>query len=271
VVIGTHEACEREGIDQESINLPGRVPDLIHRIRSQNERTVVCLNCGSPKSLTPWIDEVKAVLVSWFGGQEAASALASVLIDGASAWGPCGRLPTTWPRSLMDCPAGIPPGAQYPGENGRVFYSEGTFVGYRWFNSRSLKPLFPFGHGLTYTNFMLHDLHVSPGTKISPDQNVTVKVRVKNVGIKRGKEVVQIYVGRKAHAGAEATTRELAAFCKVALEPGGSQTVSLLLPASKFHSTTCIGQQVARAPTELDIFVGFSCNNLPLSQTLRVL
>jgi len=268
VIVGGDAVLEREGEDQESMNLPGRIPDLIHRIAARNDRTVVCLNVGSPKCLTPWIDEVKAVLVTWFGGQEAAGALASVLIDGASTWGPCGRLPTTWPRTLTDCPVGVPLGAQYPGESDRVFYGEGAFIGYRWFNSRGTIPLFPFGHGLSYTQFVFRNLHIEPTKQVPVDQDVTVNVVVKNVGTRRGKEVVQVYMAHKSSAGVENTTREMVAFCKVALEPGHSYKVGLLLSASTLRSTFTHKRQGSHFPAELELLVGSSCNCLPLSETL---
>jgi len=262
VVVGSDEWTEREGQDQPNMDLGDDVTELIHRVAAANPRTLVCLNVGSPKNIAPWVGEVGALLAVWFGGQEAAEGLASVLIDGASEWGPCGRLPTTWGKSLADYPAGVPRGAGYPGESGRVFYGEGEFVGYKWFESRGAEPVFPFGHGLAYTSFAYRDLNLSPGAQVPAGQDVSISISVKNVGARRGKEVVQVYTARRRRAGGLAM-RSLQAFAKVALQAGESATVQLRLPAASLAVP-------AGGLGEFEVFVGPSSAEVRLRQTLRI-
>jgi beta-glucosidase len=265
VVAGTDEWSEREGMDLPfGMELRGQESEFIRRLCSANPRTVVCLNCGSPKNITSFVDIAGAVLAAWFPGQEGANAIASVLVDGASEWGPCGRLPTTWPRALADCPVGVPQGAHYPGENNRVFYSEGTNRGDRWFEARGNIPLYPFGHGLSYTNFAFRDLKLIPGQEVPAGKDLEVHVTVKNIGMRPGKEVAQVYVSRRRTRGGS-TVRGLAGFVKAALRPGEEKTLTVRVDLAEF---------TAKGPTapgqEFDVFVGPSCTDLQLQQRVRV-
>ncbi|CAE8686472.1 unnamed protein product [Polarella glacialis] len=266
VVVGTDEVIETEGKDQDSMDLPVAVVKLIEELIAANPRTVVCLNAGSPKNLCPWVDKVGAVVSAWFGGQEGAEALGAALVDGASHWGPSGRLPFTWPRSLSDCPTGPLPGPQYPGENGRVLYAEGEQVGYRWYAARGIAPLFSFGHGLSYAQFEFVSRGRLPESRlISPGQDVTLHVAVKNVGERRGKEVVQAYLSSRG------STRSLAAFAKVELEVGEEGDAVLLLTAARLQ---LCGSEAPDEPLAkgslLHVFVGRSAEDVSLRQILEV-
>ena len=136
---------ESEGFDRVDMKLPGNQNELIRQVVAANQNTIVVLNVGSPVEM-PWVDEVPAILQLWYNGQEQGNALSDVLFGDVN---PAGKLPTTFPVRLEDNPAYI----NYPGENGKVYYGEGIFVGYRYYDKKDIAPLFPFGHGLSYTSF----------------------------------------------------------------------------------------------------------------------
>ncbi|MEE2768360.1 MAG: glycoside hydrolase family 3 C-terminal domain-containing protein [Actinomycetota bacterium] len=228
VVVGTDEDWETEGRDRESMDLPGEQAELIQRVAAVNPRTVVVLNAGSPVT-TDWAGEVPAVLVTWFGGQEMADALVDVLTGEAE---PTGRLPTTFPNRIEDTPAYL----NYPGENGRVLYGEGIFVGYRWYDARQTPVAFPFGHGLGYTTFSWGEAHLSDApshAELIGGATVTITVPVTNTGDRPGTEVVQCYVAPEASVLAR-PPKELKGFAKVLLEPGETTEVAIELGLRAF-------------------------------------
>ncbi|MCA9922423.1 MAG: glycoside hydrolase family 3 C-terminal domain-containing protein, partial [Anaerolineales bacterium] len=209
IVAGLTREWESEGFDRVDMQLPGRQNELISRVAAANPRTIVVLNAGSPVEM-PWLDEVTAVLQQWYGGQDAGHALADVLFGDVN---PSGKLPMTFPKQLQDNPAHI----NYPGENGRVQYGEGIFVGYRYYDKKEITPLFPFGHGLSYTTFAYNNLQLN-GDSFGSDDQILVRVDVTNMGERAGQEVVQLYVRDEA-ARVIRPLQELKAFAKVALEP----------------------------------------------------
>ncbi|WP_420628154.1 beta-glucosidase H [Candidatus Leptofilum sp.] len=219
IVAGLTREWESEGFDRVDMRLPGLQDELISRVAAVNPRTVVVLNAGSPVEM-PWLDEVTAVLQQWYGGQDAGHGLGDVLFGDVN---PSAKLPTTFPKRLEDNPAHI----NYPGENGKVHYGEGIFVGYRYYDKKEIAPLFPFGHGLSYTTFAYDNLRLN-GDTFSADDVVLVSVDVTNTGERAGQEVVQLYV-RDEEAKVVRPLQELKAFAKVALEPGETKTVTLEL------------------------------------------
>jgi beta-glucosidase len=228
LVVGTNLDWETEGRDRESMDLPGGQPELIRRVCAANGRTVVVVNSGSVVT-SDWAEVAPAVLQAWFGGQEMADALVDVLVGDDE---PSGRLPTTMPHRLEDTPAFL----SYPGENGRVAYSEGLFTGYRWYEARRLPVAFPFGHGLGYTSFTWGEpsLGEIPSiAELEAGATVTVTVPVTNDGDRAGSEVVQCYVAPTAPRLTR-PVRELQGFAKVRLEPGGSADVVVVLDHRAF-------------------------------------
>jgi beta-glucosidase len=231
VVVGTTEEVESEGFDRVSLALPGRQDELVTRIATANPRTVVVVNAGSPVEM-PWAQDVAAILLTWFPGQEAGAALADVLLGEAE---PGGRLPTTWPRRTADCP-GVDPA------DGVLAYDEGVFVGYRAWERTGLMPLFPFGHGLGYTTWAYESLAVEPGGGLGDGSGGglgTAVVTVRNTGSRAGREVVQVYLGPAAPdasalgpAASETgrPARWLAGFAAVSAAPGEAVTVRVPLP-----------------------------------------
>ena len=224
LVVGTTDEWESEGFDRTSLELPGAQDELIRRVCAANPRTIVVLNCGAPVTM-PWRDDPAAILAIWFGGQEMAGALADVLTGDAE---PGGRLPTTLPAQLEHTPAF----GNFPGEDSQVRYGEGLLVGYRWYDTRLIPTLFPFGHGLSYTTFELGTPGL-PRTEWQPGQTLRVTVPVRNLGTRRGSEVVQLYV-EPISPSAFRPRRELKAFGKVTLEPGQAAEVVLELGERAF-------------------------------------
>ncbi|MFW6154431.1 MAG: glycoside hydrolase family 3 C-terminal domain-containing protein [Planctomycetota bacterium] len=208
--------------DRTDLDLPGRQVELIREVAKANPNTVVVLANGTPINVTPWIDDAKAVLETWYGGQEVGTALASLLAGDES---PSGKLPTTFPARLEDNPAW----GHYPGDGTSVTYAEGIFVGYRHYDTRDIHPAFPFGFGLSYTTFAYDTLRLSSETMTAGD-TIEVAVDVTNTGDRPGKEIVQVYV-RDVEASVPRPVRELKGFAKVALAPGETATVTLPLTA----------------------------------------
>ncbi|MBK8988788.1 MAG: glycoside hydrolase family 3 C-terminal domain-containing protein [Chloroflexi bacterium] len=251
VVAGLTKEWESEGFDRPDMELVGAQNELIARVAAANPNTIVVLNVGSPVTM-PWLDAVTAVLQLWYPGQEGGNALADVLFGDVN---PSGRLPTTFPRRLADTPAYL----NYPGENGKVLYGEGLFVGYRYYDKKEIAPLFPFGHGLSYTTFAYDNLKIAV-----EDTAVQVQVDITNTGSRFGQEVVQVYV-RDEVARLVRPFKELKAFAKIALQPGETQTV--VLPLSR-QSLAFYDPAVGDWVTEAGMFsvlVGRSAQDICLS------
>jgi beta-glucosidase len=224
LIAGLNHEWEMEGADRVDMKLPGEQDKLIEKVAKANKNTIVVLNVGSPVEM-PWIDKVPAVLQLWYDSQEQGNALADILFGDAN---PSGKLPTTFPVRLEDNPAYI----NYPGENGKVRYGEGIFVGYRYYDKKDVAPLFPFGHGLSYTKFKYSNLRLS-AKSISPKDILKVKVDVTNTGKVAGKEIVQLYV-RDVEAAFARPEKELKAFEKVELKPRQKKTVTFTLDREAF-------------------------------------
>ena len=209
VVVGTNEEVECEGVDRDDLALPGRQDELVARVAAANPRTVVIVNAGAPV-LLPWAADVAAILLAWFPGQEFGNALADVLTGAAE---PGGRLPTTWPATEEGLPSTRP-------RDGVLPYDEGLFVGYRAYERDGREPLFPFGHGLGYTEWEY--LAVEPGDGV-------VTVRLRNAGARAGREVVQVYASRPGSA-VERPPRWLAGFAIAEAGPGEEVEVDVTIP-----------------------------------------
>ena len=181
LIVGTNSDWETEGNDRENLSLPSNQNELVETVCKLNRNTVVVLNTGSPCEM-PWVEEANAILQCWFPGQEFGNSLADILFGTVN---PSGKLPTTFPKKLSDTPA-FP---TYPGKDMQMDYEEGLFIGYRWYEREAIEPLFPFGHGLSYTTFEYSDLRAIPPKGES--SVAAFEVAVKNSGNLSGKEIVQ--------------------------------------------------------------------------------
>jgi len=246
-----------EGADRNSLDLPYGQDELIRRVAQANPRTVVVLVSGSPVRMGAWLDQVPAVLQAWYAGCEGGRALARVLFGDVN---PSGKLPCTFPKKLADSPA-YALGA-YPGKGGIEPYTEGLLVGYRWFDTKGIEPLFPFGHGLSYTSFAYSDLRLVAGTD-SKGPVVTVEFKLTNTGSRAGAEVAQVYV-HQAKPSLQRPLRELKGFRKVALKPGERQAVSIPLAREAFAFYDAEKAAWVAEKDDFEIAIGSSSRDLRL-------
>ncbi len=262
VFVGRNGEWDTEGSDLTDIRLPGRQDELVAAVAKANPRTIVVLQTGGPVEM-PWLDDVAAVVQFWYPGQEAGNAVADVLLGRAE---PGGRLAQTFPRRWADNPTHSQDRQIYPGLDGKVRYEEGVFVGYRHYERTGTVPLFPFGFGLSYTEFALFDLAVD-ASRFEADGLVTVSVTVANEGARAGSTVVQVYVGDD-EASVERPRRELKGFAKVHLDAGDWRRVDIALTARAF---AFYGVKAAHWKVEAGSFtiaVGQSSADTPLTATV---
>ena len=251
LIAGTNSDWETEGNDRANLDLPSNQNELIETICKLNKNTVVVLNTGSPCEM-PWIDNAKAILQCWFPGQEFGNSLADILIGKVN---PSGKLPTTFPKKLSDTPAY----STYPGKDLQMDYEEGLFIGYRWYDRESIEPLFPFGHGLSYTSFEYSNLRAIP-----PKGNSSVaafEVDITNTGDVAGKEVLQGYITVNK-SQIERPQKELKKFEKISLESGETKKVKFELSEKdlSFWSTENNAWQVE--PAEYLFSIGASATDI---------
>ncbi len=208
---------ETEAADRPGLNLPSAQNELISAVAAANPHTVVVVNAGAPVAM-PWLSQVASVVDAWYPGESNGTALAAVLFGAVD---PSGHLPVTFPADLSQVPASTP--AQFPGVNGKVLYSEGINVGYRYYDANHETPLFPFGYGLSYTSFRFSGLRITR----QAGRQVTVSATITNTGRVAGSDVAQLYLSDPA--AATEPPRQLKGFQKVTLRPGQSCTVRFSL------------------------------------------
>ncbi len=238
---------------------------LVEAVTTANPNTVVVLKTGSTV-LMPWLDKVSAVLEAWYPGEEDGNAVARVLFGDVS---PSGKLPITFPRRLEDVPANSP--AQYPGLDGTAHYSERVFVGYRHYDAKNITPLFPFGHGLSYTTFAYLNLRITSGTSSNKKSaKLVVEADIQNNGKLPGAEVVQLYLGLPSSPQVPQPPRQLKGFQKVFLKPGGTAHVRFTADerALSYWDVAKHGWNVA--PGVYKVFVGSSSRDIRLQGSARV-
>lgn len=253
VFTGLTEEYESEGFDRKTMDLPVGQAELIKKVAKANANTIVVLNNGAPVTMAPWIDDVAAVIEAYYPGQECGNAIADVLFGDVN---PSGKLPDTFPVRYEDNPAFI----NYPGEAGKVLYGEGIYVGYRYYDAKKIEPLFPFGHGLSYTTFKYTNLQVTP-LRATTGGKINVTVDVKNTGKRPGKEVVQLYISDPICKVAR-PPKELKAFSKVSLEPGEKKTVKFTLDKEALSFWDTENKSWAVEPGEFEVLVGSSSRDI---------
>ncbi|WP_217274717.1 glycoside hydrolase family 3 C-terminal domain-containing protein [Rathayibacter sp. VKM Ac-2835] len=255
VVVGTNSAVESEGYDRSSLDLPGQQDALVRAVAAVNPRTVVVVNAGAPV-LLPWRDEVAAVLVGYFGGQEMGDAVADVLLGRVE---PGGRLPTTWPVAIED----VPVLSTLP-TDGELHYDEGIHIGYRAWLRSEVEPAYVFGHGLGYTSFEL--VSVSSPEPVRGGEDVALLVDVVNTGERAGKVVLQAYAERRDSA-VERPVRWLVGFESATLEAGASAQIAVTVPTRLLATWNDGWEYEAGAFT---IRLGTSLEDVPLVTGLEL-
>lgn len=260
IFAGLPDAFESEGFDREHMRMPKCQNELIRRVAEVQPNTVVVLHNGSPVEM-PWIDQVKGVMEAYLGGQAVGGAEYDILFGKVN---PSAKLPETFPVKLSDNPSYL----NFPGEGNIVEYREGIFVGYRYYDKKNMEVLFPFGHGLSYTEYTYSDLNVS-AERIKDTDSLIVSVDVTNSGNRAGKEVVQLYVGDK-ESSVIRPVKELKDFAKVELKPGETKTVTFTLSERAFaYYNTQIGDWHVESG-EFDIMIGKSSRDIELTKTVYV-
>jgi beta-glucosidase len=244
-----------ESRDRRDLKLPYGQDALIARLVEANPRTVVVLVSGSPVEMGPWLAHVPAVVEAWYGGMEAGNALARVIFGDVN---PSGKLPCTFPVKLDDSPAHAL--GAFPGRDGVVRYEEGLLVGYRWHDTKGIAPLFPFGHGLSYTRFDYSGLRVTRG---EGDAVAKLEFDLANVGERAGAETVQVYVSDVAST-LPRPAKELKAFRKIALAAGQSQHVEIALGPEAFAFYDPQRSGWIAEPGEFRIAIGSSSRDVRL-------
>jgi beta-glucosidase len=256
IVVGTTAEVESEGFDRSSLALPGRQDELVQSVSGANPRTVVVVNSGAPV-LLPWADQVAAILLAWFPGQEFGNALADVLLGRAE---PGGRLPTTWPADERGLPSTRP-------RDGALSYDEGLFIGYRGYDRGGRRPLYPFGHGLGFTAWRYMSIDIP--AKVASGADLRVFVGVSNLGDRRGREVVQVYASRP-DGGVERPIRWLAGFTTVEAEAGEDVKATVTIPARAFEHWSVDEGRWTLEPGTFRLSAGPSCAELPVSAEVVV-
>jgi len=260
IVTGLPASYESEGFDRASIDLPDGHNRLITAVAAAQPRSAVVLMNGSAVAM-PWATSVPAIVEGWLGGQAGGGALADVLSGNVN---PSGKLSESFPVRLEDTPTYL----NFPGRDGESIYGEGAFIGYRYYDTKKIAPLFPFGYGLSYTTFAYTSVHTD-AVKVDDDQGTRVQVTVKNTGTRAGQEVVQLYVHERAPR-VRRPERELRHFAKVALAPGAEQTVAFTLTRRDFaYWDSRIHDWAVKSGT-FDVQVGGSSRDLPLTAALEV-
>ena len=263
VSVGFDNGNEGEGIDR-TFELPDAQDDLINGIVDKNPRTIVILNSGGNVDMHRWLGKVPALLHAWYPGQEGGNAIAKILFGDID---PSGKLPVSFEANQSDNPAFKSYPSDSTGEN--VRYEEGIYVGYRGYDHLGIKPLFPFGFGLSYTNFQYSNLRVEPGD--SADRcNAKVSFDIRNTGQTAGAEIAELYVGA-IQPKVERPPKELKGFAKVLLQPGESKRVTLSLDQRSFAYFDTGSRQWKTDSGRYEISVGGSSDNLPLRQIFEIM
>ena len=259
VAAGFDHETESEGADR-TFSLPTGQDELIREMATANRNTVVVITSGGGTDMSGWLERVPAVVQAWFPGQEGGTALAEILLGDTN---PSGRLPVTFERRWEDNPVHA---SYYPADGTkRVEYKEGVFVGYRGYEKNSTKPLFPFGHGLSYTTFKYDGLKVTRAPVLNETGSPTFDVSfdVKNTGAREGSDVAQVYVS-DTHASVPRPPKELKGFSKVTLRPGESRRVTVRLDGRAFSYYDASAKRWRIDPGDFQILVGRSSEQIEL-------
>jgi beta-glucosidase len=264
VFVGRNGEWDTEGSDLPGIALPGHQDALVTAVAAANPNTVVVLQTGGPVEM-PWLDDVAAVLQAWYPGQEAGNAIADVLFGAVE---PGGRLPQTFPVRWADNPTAGHGAEVYPGQDGKVRYDEGIFVGYRHYDRADIAPLFAFGHGLGYTRIELTGF-AAETDDFAAGGYVTLHAELRNVGVRGGSTVLQIYVCSPLST-VPRPEKELKTFVKVTLPPGETRRVTLELPARSLAYFDVATRRWRVEAREFRLRAGFSAADLPGETTVHV-
>jgi beta-glucosidase len=262
IFAGSNRDYETEASDRADLKLPFGQEELIEKVLEVNPNTVVVFIGGAPFDIGGIKEKASALVWSWYNGSEGGNALAAVLLGTVN---PSGTLPWTMPKRLEDSPAHAT--GSFPGDS-TVSYEQGILVGYRWFDTKEIEPLYPFGYGLSYTTFEIQS--AQPDKEVySPADTVYINVEVANTGQMDGKEVVQVYAAAK-NSAVDRPARELKGFQKVFVPAGETKTVTIAIPVSELAYYNVAKGAWEVEPTRYEFSVGNSSRNLHVSFGVRV-
>jgi beta-glucosidase len=256
IVAGLPRSYESEGFDRGHLDLPPSQQALIEAVAARCDRVVVVLANGAPVAM-PWLDEVDAVLEAYLGGQAGGEGAVDVLLGTVN---PSGKLAESFTHRLEDHASH----AWFPGDGRQVQHREGLYVGYRWLDSAGIEPLFPFGHGLSYTRFDYVELEI-----VSRGETIAVEITVENVGERRGAEVVQLYLHRP-DSRVPRPTQELRGFDRIELDPGERRRVRLELSRRDLAHWCARRSDWVVEPGEIELRVGASSRDIRLRGGLHI-
>jgi beta-glucosidase len=254
---GWNHGLDTEGLDRQNMDFPNGQEELIRKVARVNPHTIVVLMHGSPFTVSGWIESVPAVLDAWYPGMEGGNAIAEALVGDIN---PAGKLTFSWPKQLKDSPTYSIGTA----DKDNVNYKEGIFVGYRYFDTRDIAPQFPFGYGLSYSDFTYNGL-----TAVRSPQGFHISLSVKNVSTRFGAQVVQLYVA-PTKSRAPRPVHELRGFQRLTLNPGETGQVSFDLDATSFRHWNTGTHDWRNDPGDYIIQVGDSSRNLPLQTHVSI-
>ena len=260
IFAGLPDSFESEGYDRKHMRMPDNQNYLIQEVVKVQPNTVVLLHNGSPVEM-PWINDVKAILECYLGGQAVGAAQVNILFGKVN---PSGKLAESFPRKLADNPAHL----NFPGEGDIVEFKEGIFVGYRYYDYKETDLLFPFGFGLSYTTFAYSNMTVNK-TSMKDTDTVTVTVDVTNTGKVAGKEIVQLYVADQ-ESFVIRPKKELKGFEKIELAPGETKTVTFTLGKRAFAYWDIVLGDWHVESGEFDLLIGKSSHEIECQKTITV-
>ncbi|MBD3193560.1 MAG: hypothetical protein GF317_00790, partial [Candidatus Lokiarchaeota archaeon] len=256
---------DTEGRDRKDYKLPEDQEELIKETIKKNPNTIVVLIAGSPIDVSEWYDQVPALLNAWYPGMMGGTAIARIIFGEIS---PSGKLPVTYPKKLEDHPAHKSE-RRFPGDLDvkKIYFDEGIYVGYRYFDKEGIEPFFPFGFGLSYTKFELSSIRLDKNI-IESENNFEVSIDIQNIGEKAGAEVIQLYIGDD-ESTIDRPIRELQAFKKVYLNPNEKKTVSFSLDSSTFEYYSEEKHKFKAEAGSFTIYIGTSSRDLPLETKIE--
>lgn len=268
VVVIAVAAKGQEGRDRLAMDIESNDKEVlleaVAKAKATGKKIVVVLNIAGPVQMSEWLDDVDAVVCVFFPGMEGGRAAVDILFGDLN---PSGKLPLTFPKDYKDCPTY----GNFPGEAGEVWYGEGIYVGYRYYDFKGVEPLYPFGFGLSYTTFKLSDIRIqSPVVNFDNGERVKVFVKVKNTGKMAGKEVVQLYTADEM-SSLNKPPKELKAFKKVYLEPGEEKDICLELGKDDLASFDTSLKQWITEPGYYQVLIGNSSRNINLTERFNVI
>jgi beta-glucosidase len=263
IFAGSNRDYETEASDRASLDLPFGQEELIEKVMQANPNTIVVMIAGAPFDIEN-VEQQRSTLVwSWFNGSEGGNALADVLLGNVN---PSGKLPWTMPKKLEDSPAHAT--GSFPGDD-IATYDEGILVGYRWFDTKNVEPLYPFGYGLSYTNFDFSNARVDKDQAYANEETIKVSVDVANTGDLDGKEVVQVYVA-KAESKVERAAQELKGFQKVLVGAGDTETVTIEVPVKDLAYYSNADKNWMVEPGTYTLKIGNSSRNILVEVTVNL-